>query len=88
MLRRSPGLLRPITIEIAHAERLGACIPDVLPSMGRLFAHYKTCGEAARLDTMTATVSIRLVDRLEWRARKYYDMPLLVLAHVIDPNQK
>jgi hypothetical protein len=38
------GLLRPIIIEIAHAERLGACISDVLPSMGRLFAHYMTCG--------------------------------------------
>jgi hypothetical protein len=81
-------LLRSITIEIAHAERHGACISDVLPLVGKLFAHCKTCGEAAGLDTMTATVSIRLVDRLEWRARKYYDMPLLVLAHVIDPTQK
>jgi hypothetical protein len=41
------GLLRPITIEIANTEKLGACIFDVLPSMGRLFADYKICGEAA-----------------------------------------
>jgi hypothetical protein len=31
------GLLRPITIEIADSERLGACIADVLPSMGDCF---------------------------------------------------
>jgi hypothetical protein len=37
---------------------------------------------------MTATVSIRLVDHLEWRARKYYEMPLLVLAHFMDPTTK
>jgi hypothetical protein len=28
------------------------------------------------------------VDRLEWRARKYYEIPLLVLAHVMDPTTK
>jgi hypothetical protein len=37
---------------------------------------------------MTATVSIRLVDHLEWRARKYYEMALLVLAHFMDPTTK
>jgi hypothetical protein len=68
--------------------RLGECIADVLPSMGRLFAHYKIFGEAARIGTMTATVSICLVDRLEWRARKYYEISLLVLAHVMDQTTK
>jgi hypothetical protein len=58
------------------------------PQWGDKFAHYKIRGEAARICTMTATVSIRLVVRLEWCARKYYEMPLLVLAHVMDPNTK
>jgi hypothetical protein len=81
------GLLGPI-IEMATAERLVACM-TFCPQWGdTLFALYKICGDVARIGTKTTTVSIRLVDRLEWRARKYYDMPLLVLAPVMDPTSK
>jgi hypothetical protein len=61
------GLLRSITIEISNAERLGACIADVLPSMRRLFAHYKICGEAARIGTMTAVATRKSPREIDMR---------------------
>jgi hypothetical protein len=37
---------------------------------------------------MTASVSKRMVDRLDWRVQKYYDMPLLIVSHAMDPTDK
>jgi hypothetical protein len=87
-VKEAAAILRPIAIEVAVAERRGSSIADVLPCLGRLFAHYRAVAAAARPECMTEAVASRLVDRLEWRSRKYYEMPLLVLAHVMDPTRK
>lgn len=80
-------LLRVIVIEIGNAEKRVAGFSDVVQSFGRIWAFLKNINtyQSHRFDCFPGLLD-DMLQRWTWRLNIYYDVKLLILAHVLDPK--
>lgn len=80
-------ILKVLTIEIANIERRKAGMSDVIQSFGRVWAVLQNLNvyQSHRYASLPGFLD-NLLTRWDWRINIYFDVDLLILAHVLDPN--
>lgn len=80
-------VLRIVTIEIGNTEKRTATLSDVIESFGRIWAYLHNINvyKSSRFSSLPGFLNDMLT-RWEWRLNIYYDIDLLILAHVFNPG--
>lgn len=80
-------VLRIVTIEIGNIEKRTATLSDVIQSFGRIWAYIHNINvfESNRFSSLPEFLDDMLT-RLKWCLNIYFDIDLLILAHVLNPK--